>query len=256
MISKAQISFIKSLQQKKHRQESKKFIAEGIKLIEELIQSNFEIEHIYTVEEKYDSLFISLSKVSKNIEISIVSHSELERITALQSTPDILAIVNITEPDPLLLNDKNWFKNNLALVLDEVKDPGNMGTIIRIADWFNIKRIICSEQSVDIYNSKVVQSSMGSIFRVEVFYKPLDEFVSRFTDLPIYGAVLNGNSIYQEELLQYGLIVLGSESHGISEPILKLINREITIPSTGAAESLNVAVATAIICSEFRRKAI
>ena len=138
--------------------------------------------------------------------------------------------------------------------MDQIKDPGNFGTIIRIADWFGIENIICSEDSVDAYNSKVVQATMGSLYRVNIVYTDLIEFIESLeNNYPIYGAVLGGENLYHQKLTKNGLIVLGNESKGISSEVLKLISKKIEIPKFGNAESLNVGIAAAVICSEFRR---
>ncbi len=234
-----QIKFIRSLSQKKYRQESGLFIVEGEKMVQEAIDSNFTVREVY--------------------EMDQIGEKCMGRITSLSSPSPVLAIVeqqqnSIEEYLPKL------FKENsapLCLALDGIKDPGNLGTIIRLADWFGIDALFLSPDSVELYNPKVVQATMGAIFRKKIFYHPLDEVVSYFTaeNLSIYGTSLDGVDIYREDIDTKGLIVMGSESFGISESIMKLINKRLFIPSfSSGAESLNVGVATAIVCSEFRRR--
>jgi TrmH family RNA methyltransferase len=172
--------------------------------------------------------------------------AELQKISGLKNPADAIATVNI--PQWAGLNDVN-LKNKFSLVLDGVQDPGNMGTIIRTADWFGIANIICSEDSVDAYNPKVVQATMGSLARVNIIYTNLTDFISQI-NLPVYGALLNGENIYTNNFGLEGLIVMGNEGNGIRPGIQQLVTKAVTIPRIGNAESLNVAIATAIFCSE------
>ena len=245
MLSKSQISFIKSLHQKKYRKESGIFIIEGIKSITEFINSNYQIDSIY-----YTSQFASLlPKNSANIKLFEVNNAELAKISTLQTPQGILALVNIPEEQKL---DPKSLKNCFSLVLDNLQDPGNFGTIIRTADWFGIRNIICSENTVEAYNPKTVQSTMGSLCRVNVIYTNLYSLLSQ-TDLPIFGALLAGHNIYNTSWGKEGLILLGNEGHGISEDLIEKITTPITIPRIGKAESLNVAVSAAIFCNELSR---
>jgi TrmH family RNA methyltransferase len=198
MISKAQISFIKSIHQKKYRQEYQLFLAEGDKLVAEIIDSAFTIDQIYCTENKVHWLSSLLSKVSKNIEIGLVSEAEMDRISMLKSASDVLAIVKMPKNKPENL-DMIDFDNQMTLVLDGIKDPGNLGTIIRIADWFGFKNMICSENCVELYNPKVVQATMGSIARVAVSIQHLPDLFANHTHLPVYGALLKGENIYQQQ---------------------------------------------------------
>jgi TrmH family RNA methyltransferase len=252
MISKAQISFIKSIHQKKYRQEYQLFLAEGDKLVAEIIDSAFTIDQIYCTENKVHWLSSLLSKVSKNIEIGLVSEAEMDRISMLKSASDVLAIVKMPKNKPENL-DMIDFDNQMTLVLDDIKDPGTLGTIIRIADWFGFKNMICSENCVELYNPKVVQATMGSIARVAVSIQHLPDLFANHTHLPVYGALLKGENIYQQQWQKGGFILMGSESQGISTNLIPFISNPITIPAFGGAESLNVAIATAVICSEYRR---
>jgi TrmH family RNA methyltransferase len=240
MVSKNQIKLITSLQQKKVRFEKKLFIAEGIKVINELLTSNFELEHLYTTQS--DFIEIDTSKRT------IITDTELKKISALTNANSCLAIFKI----PTI---KKINANGLIVVLDDIRDPGNLGTILRLCDWFGVEDLVCSTSTVDIYNPKVVQATMGSIARVNVNYADLKEFLSK-TSLPIFGTFMDGKNIYTEKLPKEGIIIMGNEANGISEEIEELVNSRLTIPRFGElqqTESLNVANATAIVLSEFRR---
>ncbi|WP_379090329.1 TrmH family RNA methyltransferase [Pedobacter sp. UC225_65] len=242
MLSKSQISFIKSLHQKKYRKESGIFIIEGIKSITEFINSNYQLHSIYYTSQ----YFSSLPKNTANIKLFEVNNVELEKISTLQTPQGILALVHIPSEQELDLKKLN---NCFSLVLDDVQDPGNFGTIIRTADWFGIKNIICSAHTVEAYNPKTVQSTMGSLCRVNISYTNLSTFFEQ-VKLPVFGALLAGNNIYTTNWGKEGLILLGNEGHGISEELIKKITIPVTIPRIGQAESLNVAVSAAIFCSE------
>lgn len=241
MISKNQIKLIKSLQQKKYRKLYQLFFAEGVKVIQELLNSNYELVEIFTTQE----LFPNVEKSKLNF----ISEAELKSISALVTPNECLAVFIIPEKQEV------DFSNTLQIALDDIRDPGNMGTIIRLADWFGIAHIICSEETVDVYNPKVIQSTMGSIARVSVMYCDLKRYLLD-VQVPIYGTLLEGKNIYAEKLIQPSIIVLGNESNGISEDVQRLITNKITIPRFGSlqqTESLNVATATAIVLSEFCR---
>lgn len=243
-LSSKQIKFIKSLSQKKFRDEYNLFVAEGEKVVEEALNSNFKIKEIY-----------------KESEIGAEC---MGRITNLNTPSPILAIVEKPNYIKEEIIDQLYQKiadnpNLLYLGLDTVKDPGNLGTIIRIADWFGIDAIFAEPGTVEVYNPKVVQATMGAIFRKKVIYHNLLEIIQIFSEnkLPVYGTFLDGENIYSKELDKRGLIIMGSESFGISDKIKELVSNKLLIPSYPAdvttSESLNVAVATAIICAEFRR---
>ena len=241
MISNNEIKYIKTLHQKKYRDAEGLFIVEGIKVVEELIQSDFEVEKIFGTQDILEKLG------AKGEEISL---KELERISMQQSPSGVLALVKQKHFDL----DIDSIENKFSILLCNANDPGNLGTIIRLADWFGIDQIICSENSVDMYNPKVVQSSMGSIFRVAVVYSNLEKLLKEVkSTVPIYGAFMEGENLYNIEKLKKGLVVFGSESHGIPEEIEQLVKIKFTIPKIGRAESLNLAVAVAITCSEFTR---
>lgn len=178
----------------------------------------------------------------------------MEKLSNMSTAPEVIAVVDMPEEPSIDGVNTNYLKDHLVLVLDGVKDPGNMGTIIRIADWFGIEYLICSEDCVELYNPKVIQSTMGSILRVKVHSRNLTEWLNEQQSSAIYGALLQGENCYTIEGKINGILVMGSESHGISSDVLPLINRPITIPSFGSAESLNVAIATGILCSEAKRR--
>lgn len=240
MVSKNQIKLITSLQQKKIRFEKNLFIAEGVKVIEELLKSNFDLEHLYTTQ----SDFIEIDTSKK----TVINATELRKISALTNANTCLAVFKI--PKSKKINEKG-----LLIVLDDIRDPGNLGTILRLCDWYGVEEIICSTTTVDIYNPKVVQATMGSIARVNINYTDLKSFLSK-TTLPIFGTFMNGKNIYNEKLPKEGIIIMGNEANGISKEIEELVNFRLTIPRYGKlqqTESLNVANATAIVLSEFRR---
>lgn len=250
MISKALLKQISSYKQKKYRDKDKVFVVEGEKMTKEAIRSSFEILCICATEQ-----WLTENKnLTKGIQCYEVSQSELEKISNLTTPDKVLTILK----QQIYSLPKNVSKE-LTLVLDRIKNPGNLGTIIRLALWFGVKNIICSNQTVDHYNPKVIQASMGAIFYANICYCNIEEFLD---DLPqktdIYATVVKeGKNIYKERLNPYGIIVIGNESCGVSEEILQKVNHKITIPSFGSkneVESLNVSMATAIILSEFRRE--
>jgi len=246
MLSKSQINLLKSLQQKKFRREHGLFIVEGHKSITEFINSAYQVEAIYYTP-SFDSKVLKLSQKINFCEISV---TELEKVSSLKTPQDALALVKIPEWSTL---QHEQLKGKFSLVLDGIQDPGNLGTIIRIADWFGIDHIICSEDTVDAYNPKVVQACMGSLARVKVHYTSLTEFLPQIK-LPVFGALLDGANIYKTDFGKEGLIVMGNEGNGLRPEVQKLVNKSITIPRIGKAESLNVAIATALFCSEITRK--
>ena len=241
MVSKNQIKLITSLQQKKYRNINKLFFAEGVKVIQELLQSNFELEHLYSTQDDFEE--VSKEKKTR------VEDNDLKKISALSTPNTCLAVFKI----PV---EKNRIESGLIVALDSVRDPGNLGTILRLCDWYGINQLLCSKETVDIYNPKVVQATMGSIARVNVNYVDLNVFIKE-TKLPIFGTFMDGENIYKSVLPQEGIIVMGNEANGISAELEKLIQNRLTIPRFGniqKTESLNVATATAIVLSEFRRE--
>ncbi len=245
MLSKNTLKFIKSLQQKKFRKQENAFFVEGSKNVTELLDSDFEITHLlYT--DKFETEYSRQLQNFKGEAFS-VTQKVLESAGSFQSNDSALAVAKIKE------NQKPKIKSSdLILALDDVRDPGNLGTIIRIADWYAIKHIICSEASADFYNPKVLNSSMGSFTRVKVFYTDLFTYLPQL-GMPIYGAFLGGQNIHNAQLKPEGIILMGNESQGISDKIGELVSSRLTIPRFGHAESLNVAIATAIICDNFKR---
>jgi TrmH family RNA methyltransferase len=246
MLSKSQISLLKSLQHKKFRTGHGLFLVEGNKSVMEFINSPYQIEAIYHTYPPDPKML----KLSRKINFQGISLNELEKISTLKTPHDAVALVKIPVWPDL---SNQTIAEKFAIVLDGIQDPGNMGTIIRTADWFGIKNIICSEDTVEVYNPKVVQATMGSLARVNVYYINLAEFLP-LINLPIFGALLNGSNIYHTDFGKQGLIVMGNEGSGLRPEIKKLVQKAVTIPGAGNAESLNVSIATAIFCSEINRK--
>ena len=240
MLTKNQIKYITQLKQKKFRDLNKVFVAEGFKVINELLNSTLQLEHIYTTKQ----LNFNVSKEF----VTEISETDLKRISSLTTPNDCLAVFEMKEdtlPQP----------NGLKIALDDVRDPGNLGTIIRLCDWFGITDLICSNETVDVYNAKVVQATMGSLTRVNIFYTNLVDYL-KDTNEPIFGTFMDGTNIYKTDLPTYGIVVMGNEANGISKEIEALVTAKIAIPRFGdlqQTESLNVATATAIILSEFKR---
>jgi len=242
MLSKSQTKLITSLKQKKYRQQYKLFVAEGKKTILELLQSNLQLHQLYTTTLEFDVLDDFVTQISNN---------ELKKISFLKSPNTALAVFRIPDETP---NDFN----KLVVALDDVRDPGNLGTIIRLCDWFGVRDLVCSLATVDCYNPKVIQATMGSITRVNVNYANLKEVLEAQNN-DIYGAFMDGENVYETKLSSSGILVLGNEANGISDSVEKLVTKRISIPRFGelqATESLNVANAAAILLSEFKRRPI
>ncbi len=235
MLSKNETKYIKSLSHKKHRDEERLLIAEGPKLAEEILKSDFVIKHVYATKEWLHAQSQIAAPVTE------IAEAELTNISNLQTANEVLVIA-----EQKVLSNEPFLSGNITLALDGIQDPGNFGTIMRIADWFGIKQIVASEDSVEEYNPKVVQSTMGSICRVDVWYKDLQQWIEQM-DIPVYGALLNGQNVYELKGIKEGLLVIGSEAKGIREPLKSKIIHPVTIPKRGGAESLNAAVATGII---------
>ncbi|MEN5235456.1 RNA methyltransferase [Sphingobacterium faecium] len=245
MLSKAQITLISSLQNKKFRKQHGLFIVEGIKSVNEFLSSSYQVDSIFYTED----VLAKVGKISGKIKSYVLTENEFQKISGLKSPQGILALVHTPEQKELQVQD---YKNQHTLVLDDIQDPGNLGTIIRTAEWFGFQQIICSIGTVDAYNPKVVQATMGSLSRIQIHYIDLKAFIKE-VKIPVYGALLDGNSIYETDWTHEGLIILGNEGNGISEEIIELVDQPVTIPRIGEAESLNVAVATTIFCSEIAR---
>jgi len=241
MISNSQKKYVNSLKQKKFRTQNNSFIVEGVKIVEELLHSDYEVELIFATQ----------NWIEKNSTINSikVSEKELSQISSLKTPNEVLAVVKQKE---ISLSN---FSNKLTIALDKLQDPGNMGAIIRTADWFGIDNIVCSMDSVDIYNPKVIQATMGSFFRINILYTNLKQFFSEKNDLTVYGALLEGENVYSSDLSSEGsVLIMGNESKGISQELIPYVTKRVSIPKIGKAESLNVATATAILCSEFTRR--
>ncbi len=249
MISKAKIKLINSLAQKKYRKKNALFVAESPKLVRDIAKGSFNISEIFATE-NYLADFDNISPV-----INEISESELKKISFLENPQGVLAILKIPEEKKSLI----FNENELILTLDTIQDPGNMGTLIRLAHWFGIKKIVCSTDSVDVYNPKVVQASMAALAYLDVFYTDLPVFFKNLPEkTPIYGALMNGKNIYTANLSQNGIILLGNEGQGIKNELLTYINQAISIPdfpqNSAKVDSLNVSMAGSIILSEFRRR--
>ncbi len=256
MISKATVKFIHSLELKKNRCKEGLFVAEGPKVVADLLTVALP-RHIIATSEWIEKHHKEFSRCDK-VHISEVTEDELRKASFLKHPQQVIGVFPIPNPN----TDKSVTEipgRQLCLALDGVQDPGNLGTIIRIADWFGIEHVYCSDDTADAYNPKVVQATMGSIARVKLHYTNLGQFITQLPQsVPVYGTLLDGQNIYTQELSPHGLIVMGNEGNGISADIRKLINQKLLIPSypadTDTAESLNVAIATAITCAEFRRR--
>ncbi|MBS1642214.1 MAG: RNA methyltransferase [Bacteroidetes bacterium] len=236
MLSKNEVKYIQSLCHKKQRNETGLFIAEGPKLAEEILVSNYIVEKIYALPEWI--------KKNNNINAAEITEKELNQISQLQTPNEILLIVKQSSVDfePIL-------KNNFTVVLDDIQDPGNLGTIIRLCDWFGVQQIICSNNTVELYNPKVIQSTMGSFVNVKICYKNLIDFFKANKNIAVLGAVLNGTNVYEIAKLKEAILLIGNEGKGISNDLLPFINKKITISKKGKAESLNAAMATGILLS-------
>lgn len=240
MVSKNQIKLITGLQQKKYRNEHQLFLAEGVKVIQELLQSNIVLDHLFETE----SIFEAVPTAQK----TLIKEADMKRMSALNTPSSCLAVFHIPVPKPI------DFKG-LIVALDDIRDPGNLGTIIRLCDWFGVTQLLCSKETVDLYNPKVIQATMGSVSRVQVNYVDLATFISE-TTLPVFGTFMDGKNIYKESLPSEGILIFGNEANGISPALEQKIKNRIAIPRFGnlqQTESLNVATATAIFLSEFRR---
>jgi TrmH family RNA methyltransferase len=245
MLSKNDIKLYKSLKQKKFRNEHQLYIVEGKKSISDFIESKQEYVRILTSNSQFHTRY-------NNAEL--VPQKDIIQISALKNPTDAICIATIPKGKEI---NFEALKNELILILDELQDPGNLGTIIRIADWFGIKHIVCSENTVESYNPKTLQATMGSHTRVSLHYTDLGFFLQEYkakTKLPVYATTLEGENIYKATISSNGAIVVGNEGNGISETISALTTNKLTIPRIGKAESLNAGIATSIICSEFRRQ--
>lgn len=250
MATKSTISYLRSLQQKKVRNEEQVFVVEGPKLVSEVLKSQFNVVQIYATQ-------AWIRDAGVKVPVEIISEGEMERVSGLQTPNKVLAVVKM----PDLNGPVPELTPGIHLLLDQIQDPGNLGTIIRIADWFGINSIVCSPDTADIYNPKVIQSTMGSIFNVMVYYSSLVDVLVRNSEKdkwPVYATLLEGESVYESDLNSSCFVILGNESRGVNPVLTPFITKGIHIPrpknKSSKAESLNVAIAAGIICSEYCRK--
>lgn len=253
MISKARIKWIKSLEMRKYRLLHKAFVAEGPKLVGELLH-RFRPLYVAATREWLQSSILNSQSTMLDCPIDEVSQAELQRASLLKTPQNVLAVFPVPQDESgCLVKDSG----KLVLALDGVQDPGNLGTILRIADWFGIRSVLCAEGTADVYSPKSVQSCMGALARVGVHYCNLPE-VLKDTEMPVYGTFLDGRNIYEEQLSPGGIVVMGNEGNGISEDVAKHVTRRLLVPNypqgSPTTESLNVAVCTGIVCAEFRRR--
>ncbi|MFZ6012647.1 MAG: TrmH family RNA methyltransferase [Bacteroidota bacterium] len=241
MLSKTNIKFIKSLQVKKYRKQEQCFVVEGAKSVLELLASDFEVVMLLGTDE-----FLAGTR-NLPVQHIRVTEKELEGLGEFQTNNSALAVAKLKSNNPISVSTVEF-----ALVLDDIRDPGNLGTIVRTADWYGIHKIIASPETADIYNSKVITSTMGSFTRVKIFYTDLDTYLSK-TEHKVYGAYLDGKDVHHVAFGKGGLILIGNEAHGINPQLKKYVTDKVTIPRYGNAESLNAAIATAVICDNLRR---
>jgi TrmH family RNA methyltransferase len=244
MLSKAKIKFIKSLQLKKYRKQEQCFVVQGAKSVQELITSDFEVVMVLGTPD-----FLSAHRPPGKVEVVEVTEKDLTGLSEFQSNDTALAVARLKPNDPVEVH-----AGEFALALDDIRDPGNLGTIIRTADWFGITKIIASIETADVYNPKVISATMGSFTRVEIYYTDLESYFDT-VKLKVYGAYLNGSDVHRVNFGKEGLVLIGNESHGISPSLEKYVTDKITIPRYGQAESLNAGIATAVICDNIRRGA-
>jgi TrmH family RNA methyltransferase len=245
MLTKAAAKHIKELHEKKHRTEYGEFLVEGEKNVAELLKSNFEIVSLFATREFQNKH--RQQRDATKINYDLVEQAELEKMGTLESNDAAIAVVKQKKNEPFDLST-----HEIILALDDVRDPGNLGTIVRIADWYGITKIVCSETTTDFYNSKTISATRGSFTRVAVFYTDLESFLKN-TKLPVLGAFLEGESVHTLRFPASGILLMGSESHGINENLSKIVTHKITIPHYGSAESLNVSIATAVILDNWKR---
>ncbi len=243
MLTRNEILMVRSLADKSGREEHGMFVVEGGKMVGELLNSQLDVYR----------LFVTSRSGVKHPAAELVSEKEMERMSRLKTPSDTLAVARIPRRETVS-------HKGLVLALDKVQDPGNLGTIIRLADWFGIEHIFCSQGTVDVYNPKTIQATMGALARVKLHYCHLPSLIASLGNVPVYGTFLDGENMYGKDLTSHGLIVMGNEGNGIGEEVAKLVNERLYIPNyppqRETSESLNVAVATAVICAEFRRRTV
>ena len=241
MLSKADIKYINSLQNKKYRKIEHAFLVEGYKNVQEVLDSDYEVEKVFCAASYFEQF--SENAKAKKTQIEIISERDLAQLGTLETNHSAIAIVKTKELESL----PNFRAQELIIALDGVNDPGNLGTIIRIADWYGIKNIVCSNETVDIYNPKVINATKGSFTRVNVHYAELEVYLKSISGIPILAACMSGKSVYKLDNVLPSVLLMGNEANGIKENLLNLVTNEISIPRIGGAESLNVGVATGII---------
>ena len=239
MVTRNQIKLVKSLQQKKYRTQHNMFVAEGRKLVGELLDARMEAVELFEKE--------AGAIDNAHFNVTSITAAEMKKMSGLKTPSEVLGVFRI--PQPKALDTTDWI-----LVLDAVRNPGNLGTIIRLCDWYGVAHLVCSEDTVDTYNPKVLQATMGSVARVNIVYTDLESFLTA-SELPVYGAFMDGENVYRQKFPNRGMLVMGNEANGISPKIEALVDTQITIPQFGqrTAESLNVATATAVLLNEIRR---
>ncbi len=248
-LSKNRIKYIRSLELKKNRKAEQVFLAEGPKLVGDLL-GHFKCRFLIAT-----TGWLAENRHLPTNDVTEVSEEELSRASLLKTPQQVLAVFE--QPDDVM--DTSVLSHSLCLALDDVQDPGNLGTIIRLADWFGIEHIFCSPNTVDVYSPKTIQATMGGIARIKLHYTSLPELIRSVGNIPVYGTFLDGENMYSQPLSAHGLIVMGNEGNGIGKEVEQLINRKLYIPNYPSdretSESLNVAIATAVVCAEFRRQA-
>lgn len=247
MLSKNKIKYIHSLELKKNRKEERVFVAEGPKLVGDML-GHFHCKILIGTKEWLNTIYLQADEVIE------VTTDELIKVSLQKAPQEVLAVFE----QPSYQIDTEVLSQSLCLALDDIQDPGNVGTIIRLADWFGIEHVFCSLGTADIYNPKTIQATMGALTRIKVYYTNLPQLIHSVKDIPVYGTFLNGENIYKKRLSSNGLIIMGNEGNGISEEVSQLVNERLFIPNYPkdriTSESLNVAMATGIICAEFRRR--
>lgn len=248
MLSKAIVKYVNSLQVKKYRNQHQAFVVEGAKSVLELLSSDFELQHLFITEEFLQEHGNSLNKGTR---YELVTEQDLIKAGTFSSNNAALAIARMRQLPAL-----QFQPGDFTIALDDIRDPGNLGTIIRIADWYGIRSIVCSESCADFYNPKTISATMGSFTRVSAYYLHLAEWLHSLPEgVPVYGAALEGDNLHRLQLQPTGVVVMGNEANGIRPEVAREVNRLIKIPAFGKAESLNVATATAIIIDNFMRNA-
>ena len=245
MISKGTIRYIKSLQLKKYRKKAQSFLVEGTKSVLELLKAPFELTHLVATESFIRQNEQTLAKLVDRIHV--VTEKQLNGMSSLKTNDKVLAVAKCLPNEPFKVGEKEY-----VIALDQIRDPGNLGAIIRTADWYGITKIICSLDCADLYHPKVIHASMGSFIRVKVYYTELPQFIG--SGFNVYGATLNGENVHSIRFKDSGVLIIGNETRGISASLKPIISQEISVPRLGGAESLNASIATAVICDNIFRE--